>query len=158
MGQRGQPLFLYELNDSLGRLQLRSLDGNVRDPKTWQLTAFESPANSVACSVETAEPGLLVLADLDYPGWSVTIDGRPAESIRVDGQFRGVRLEPGSHRVVWNYQPRSVLWGAAFSVGTFLFLAAVCMFDSGIRLGWIGWTKVIRPCDDDPLRVACETY
>ncbi|RLT05766.1 MAG: hypothetical protein DWI21_12425 [Planctomycetota bacterium] len=138
-GRGGQPLFLYELNDSLGRLQLRSLDGNVRDPKTWQLTAFESPANSVACSVETAEPGLLVLADLDYPGWSVTIDGRPDESIRVDGQFRGVRLEPGSHRVVWNYQPRSVLWGAAFSVGTFLFLAAVAhvRFWHPARLDWL---------------------
>lgn len=124
-GRAGQPLNLYELNNSLGRLQLHSLDGEVRDPKTWKLTAFESLANSVTCSVEMMEPGMLVLADLDYPGWSVTVDGRPAESIRVDGQFRGVRLEPGSHRVVWNYRPRSVLWGAVISVGTFLFLALV---------------------------------
>ena len=138
-GRAGQPLFLYELNDSLGRLQLQSLDGNVRDPKTWKVTAFESPANSVACSVETEEPGLLVLADLDYPGWSVTVDDQPAESIRVDGQFRGVRLDPGSHRVVWNYRPRSVLWGAVISVGTLLFLAAVAhvRFWHPARLGWL---------------------
>ncbi len=124
-GRGGQPMYLYELNDALGRLQLHSLDGEVRDPKTWKLTAFESLANSVACSVETEEPGMFVLADLDYPGWSVTVDGRPAESIRIDGQFRGVRLEAGSHRVVWSYRPRSVLWGAVISVATFLFLAVV---------------------------------
>lgn len=138
-GRAGQPLSLYELNDSLGRLQLHSLDGSVRDPKTWKVTAFESPANSTACSVETAEPGMLVLADLDYPGWSVTVDGQPAASIRVDGQFRGVRLEPGSHRVVWSYRPRSVQWGAAISLGTLLFLAAVAhvRFWHPGRLRWL---------------------
>lgn len=138
-GRAGQPLFLYELNESLGRLQLRSLDGNVRDSTTWKVTAFESPANSVACSVETGESGILVLADLDYPGWSVTIDDRPAESIRVDGQFRGVRLDPGSHRVVWSYRPRSVLWGAAISLGTLLFLATVAhvRFWHPGRLRWL---------------------
>lgn len=124
-GRAGQPLSLYELNDALGRLQFRSLDGNAHDSRTWKVTAFESPANLIACSVETAKSGVLVLADLDYPGWSVTVDGRPAESIRVDGQFRGVRLDLGSHRVVWSYRPRSVLWGAAMSLGTLLFLAAI---------------------------------
>ncbi len=138
-GRGGHPLFLYELNNSLGRLQLHSLNGEVRDPKTWKLTAFDSLANSVACSVVLEEPGMLVLADLDYPGWSVTVDGRPAESFRVDLQFRGVRLDPGSHRVVWNYRPRSVLWGAAISLGTLLFLAAVAhaRFWSPTRLRWL---------------------
>ncbi len=138
-GRTGQPLYLYELNDALGRLQLHSLDGEVRDPKTWKLTAFESLANSVACSVETEEPGMFVLADLDYPGWSVTVDGRPAESYRIDGQFRGVRLDPGSHRVVWNYRPSSILWGAAISLGTLLFLAAVAhvRFWYPARLRWL---------------------
>ena len=138
-GRAGQPLYLYELNNSLGRLQLHSLDGNVRNPKTWALTAFESAANSVTCPVETLEPGVLVLADLDYPGWSVTVDGHAAESIRVDGQFRGVRLEPGCNRVVWSYRPRSVLWGAAISLGTLLFLAAVAhvRFWHPARLKWL---------------------
>lgn len=138
-GRGGQSLFLYELNDSLGRLQLRSLEGNERDPKTWKVTAFESPANSVACSVETEESAVLVLADLDYPGWSVTVDDRPAESIRIDGQFRGVRIDAGSHRVVWSYRPRSVLWGAVISVGTLLLLAAVAhvRFWHPTKMGWL---------------------
>ena len=51
-----------------------------------------------------------------------------------------LRLEPGSHRVVWNYRPRSVLWGAVISVGTLLFLAAVAhvRFWHPARLSWLG--------------------
>ena len=130
-GRAGQPLSLYELNNSLGRLQWHSLAGEVRDPQTWTVTAFESLATSVECSVKTSEPGLLVLADLDYPGWSVTVDGQPANSFRIAKQFRGVRLEPGAHRVVWRYRPRSALWGAVISVNTLLFLAAVALVRFG---------------------------
>jgi len=138
-GRAGQPLFLYELNGSLGRLQLRSLDGNSRDASDWSLTTFESTANSITCRVETLEPSLLVLADLDDPGWSVTVDGQSAESIRVDGQFRGVRLETGCSCVVWSYRPRSMLWGAVISVGTLMFLAAIAhvRFWHPTRLTWL---------------------
>lgn len=138
-GRAGQPLFLYEIENSLGRLQVKSANGERREPNSWQLTAFESRANTVECTVEILEAGVLVLADLDYPGWSVTVDGRPAESIRVDGQFRGVRLESGSHRVTWSFRPHSVRWGAAVSLSTFLFLAAVAhvRFWHPQRLRWL---------------------
>lgn len=138
-GRAGQPLFLYEIGDSLGRLQLQSKNGEPCEPHSWQVTTFESRANSVECAVNIKEAGVLVLADLDYPGWSVTVDGHPAESIRVDGQFRGVRLDTGSHRVIWSYRPHSVRWGAVVSLGTLLFLAAVAhvRFWHPQRLGWL---------------------
>jgi hypothetical protein len=138
-GRAGQPLFLYEIEHSLGRLQLQSANGERREPNSWQMTAFESRADAVECAVEIHEAGVLLLADLDYPGWSVTVDGRPAESLRVDGQFRGVRLDPGSHRVIWSYRPRSVRWGTAISLSTLLFLAAVAhvRFWHPGRLRWL---------------------
>ena len=126
-GRGRQPLFLYELKNSLGRVQLHRAIG-----KDWELssvpltlTAFKSRANAVDCTVELQQAGLLVLADLDYPGWTVTVDGSAAKSIRFENLFRGVWLEPGSHRVVWSFRPQSVFCGAAISAGTFLFLAAV---------------------------------
>ena len=138
-GRAGQPLFLYEIENSLGRVQFQSADGELRESSSWKLISFTSPANSVACSVETAEAGVLVLADLDYPGWSVTVDDRPAESLRIGGQFRGVRLEAGSHRVIWSYRPRSVLLGAVVSVITLLLLAAAAhvRFWHPQRLAWL---------------------
>ena len=138
-GRGGQLLYLYELEESLGRLQLQSVDGEVRAFKSWKLTAFDSRANSVECAVELNEAGVLVLMDLDYPGWSVTVDGHAAESLRIDNLFRGVRVEAGSHRVVWSYQPHSFVSGALLSLITFLFLAAVAhiRFWHPHRLRWL---------------------
>lgn len=124
-GRVGQPLFLFEIPQGLGRLQFQSLDGEPRDASSWRISEFRSSTNSVSCSIETQQSGRLMLADLDDPGWSVTVDGRPATTTRVAGQFRSVTLEAGSHRVVWSYRPRAVLWGATISLGTLLFLAAV---------------------------------
>ena len=139
-GRGGQPLFLYEIEKPLGRLQLHSFDGHVRDLSSWKILAFEPKANSVECAVELTEAGVLVLMDLDYPGWSVTVDGHLAESIRIDKMFRGVGLDPGLHRVVWSYRPRSVFLGVIVSLCSLLFLAAVAhiRFWHPDRLPWLG--------------------
>ena len=124
-GRGGQPLYLYELEESRGRLQFHAADGEVHDLRSWKISAFVSRANSVECAVELNEAGVLVLMDLDDPGWSVTVDGHAAESLRIDNLFRGVRLERGPHRVVWSYRSRSFALGAVMSLVTFLFLATL---------------------------------
>jgi hypothetical protein len=58
---------------------------------------------------------LLVLTDLDYPGWEARVDGERAEIVRVNTLFRGVRLPPGEHRIVYSYRPASFRYGAAVS-------------------------------------------
>jgi uncharacterized membrane protein YfhO len=68
---------------------------------------------------------LVSLADLDYPGWSVSVDGRSAESIRIAELFRGTNVTVGEHRLTWTYRPRCVVVGAAISVATLLLLAVV---------------------------------
>jgi hypothetical protein len=61
------------------------------------------------------QAGLLVLTDLFYPGWVATVDGAPAEILRVNHVLRGVLLPPGEHEVVFRYAPRSVQIGAVIS-------------------------------------------
>jgi len=61
------------------------------------------------------QAGLLVLTDLYYPGWVATVDGAPAEILRVNHVLRGVLLPPGEHEVVFRYAPRSVQLGAVIS-------------------------------------------
>ena len=51
------------------------------------------------------EAGYLILADLYYPGWHVTVDDIPARILPVDGVFRGVALERGSRHVRFYYRP-----------------------------------------------------
>jgi hypothetical protein len=70
----------------------------------------------VAADITSNRPGLLVLTDLAYPGWSVLVDGKDAEMRTADGFFRAVPLAAGSHRVVFRYRPLSVAFGAAVSL------------------------------------------
>jgi uncharacterized membrane protein YfhO len=67
---------------------------------------------------------LLILTDDSYPGWSATVDGHPATVQRVDYLLRGVALTPGSHTVVFSYQPASWTVGWLISAITALGLLA----------------------------------
>jgi LPXTG-motif cell wall-anchored protein len=69
----------------------------------------------VQVSVRTGGEGLLVLADPWYPQWRVTVDGRPAELLRVDHALRGVRVPAGDHQVVFTYQDRALQLGLLLS-------------------------------------------
>jgi hypothetical protein len=62
------------------------------------------------------EAGLLVLAEIWYPGWQVTVDGQPRPVEQVVGILRGVSLDAGTHQVVFVYRPASVSWGTALSL------------------------------------------
>jgi hypothetical protein len=92
-------------------------DGPTLDgPAGWQpVHEPEITPNRIAVQADTAQPALLVLSEIWYPGWEVTVDGEPRPLYRVDGLVRGVYLEPGAHRVVWRYRPASVRWGVGIS-------------------------------------------
>ncbi len=62
----------------------------------------------VEVEVESAHPGVLILHDLYYPGWSVEVDGQPARMLRANVLFRGVEVAEGSHRVVFRFSPFSL--------------------------------------------------
>ena len=50
--------------------------------------------------VQTPAEGLLVFSEIHYPeGWSITIDGEPAEMLRVNYAFRAVVVPQGNHEV-----------------------------------------------------------
>ena len=70
-------------------------------------------------------PGILVLADSYYPGWRVYVDGLEKEIVRANLFFRGVKLEPGEHRVQFRYQPRSFMLGLVISLITFCAVVAI---------------------------------
>ena len=76
---------------------------------------FDTPA-LVALRATLASPGLLVLADTWYPGWSVRVDGRPAPLLRADHAFRAVALPAGEHRVEFHYQPTWLVPGVALGL------------------------------------------
>ena len=81
--------------------------------------------------------GLLVLADTYYPGWYASVDGEPAEILRTNHLFRGVRVPAGSHRVRFEYRPWSVWVGLLVSgVGAACVLATWHRGSRGKKRSW----------------------
>jgi len=60
--------------------------------------------------------GIVVLADQLLDGWSVRVDGRPAQPIHVDAVLRGVVVGRGSHEIVWSYRVPGLRAGVAVSL------------------------------------------
>ena len=79
----------------------------------------------VELEVTLRSPGLVVLADVFYPGWRLEVDGRAAEILRVDRAMRGTVVPAGPHRLIYRYRPRSVVAGAALSALGLLALGGV---------------------------------
>ncbi|MCX5769914.1 MAG: YfhO family protein, partial [Candidatus Hydrogenedentes bacterium] len=73
-------------------------------------------ATRVTVSVDTPKPCLLVLSDTFYPGWKAEVDGKEAPIYPVDGMFRGVPVEAGTHQVDFYYVPQSVRIGLYISL------------------------------------------
>ena len=69
------------------------------------LTAYGD--NQVSVSVEAAGAGVLVLHDIDYPGWTASVDGHAVPVLRVNLLFRGVEVERGRHVVTFAFHPLS---------------------------------------------------
>lgn len=61
-------------------------------------------------------PGVLVLSEIIYPGWEVSIDGQPTELLTIDGLLRGVRLEKGWHWVTFYFRPPLLAVGGTLQV------------------------------------------
>ena len=67
----------------------------------------------------------LVLSEIAYPGWRVSIDGGPARVLTQGGIFRAVDVPVGKHLVVFAYRPLSVYLGLSLGlIGLFWLIGA----------------------------------
>jgi hypothetical protein len=85
----------------------------------------------IELSVATAEPALLVVSDMVYPGWRATIDGVEHPILPTNLVMRGVVVPAGDHRVTFVYRP------VRFAVG--LAAAGLCLVGCGVALAVAGW-------------------
>jgi hypothetical protein len=74
-------------------------------PTAGRVAIAEYGINEVRLVAETEVPSVLVLHDLDYPGWTVTVDDERRPLLRANVLFRGVELAPGRHDVVFRFEP-----------------------------------------------------
>ena len=75
-------------------------------------------------------PGLVILADVYYPGWELRIDGNPAPIYQVNRMMRAAAVPAGQHRLVYSYSPRSFQFGCVLSLvglGILVLLSFACI-------------------------------
>ena len=112
------------------------------EPQPAAITAYGSI--EVMVSAEVTDASWLVLADSYYPGWRAFVrpqgageDAEEALDVHlVNGNFRGVRLEPGEWTVRFRFSPPS------FQIGAFAsFLSGMLVL---FMLMLWGWRQVYR--------------
>ena len=81
--------------------------------------------NRLEVTVRTNKRGVLVLSQIFYPGWQVSIDGVEAPILRADYALTGVVLKEGLQSVNFAYRPASFRVGAAVSAASVAILVAV---------------------------------
>jgi hypothetical protein len=79
----------------------------------------------VELRVKLDRPGLVILADTYYPGWRLTIDGRPAPVLRANRLMRGAAVVAGEHSLVYTYSPISFWVGAIISAAGLILLLSL---------------------------------
>lgn len=77
--------------------------------------------------------GLLVLADMWYPGWQAYVDGREQPIYRVYHVFRGVYVPAGTHKVEFIYCPISVLVGGLISAVALVGIGLFSVWAANLR-------------------------
>lgn len=87
------------------------LEGATSEGCVDSVETLEERPEHIIQRVNACGPGLVVLADQDFPGWRVEVSGAPATVERADYFLRGVRVPAGHSEVHWRYRPLSFLVG-----------------------------------------------
>jgi hypothetical protein len=74
--------------------------------------------NCLTLQVDTNADGILVLSEIDYPGWRATVDGKDTPILRADTILRAVPVRAGMHEVEMVFRPWTVFLGLAISALT----------------------------------------
>ena len=86
--------------------------------------------NDLRATFEASGPGIFVVKDSYFPGWQATVNGRPAEVIRVNGLVRGVVVPAaGPYEVTMSYRPPSFRYGVWIAAVAGVVLAALLAWD-----------------------------
>jgi hypothetical protein len=79
----------------------------------------EYHTNQITLRTKAMSRALLVLSELDYPGWKAKVNGVPTPILNVDYALRGIPLPAGDTEIVVQYVPATFVWGAAITVVAF---------------------------------------
>ena len=119
------------------------LSPTVTEPAQGEARITDYHPNEVRLAADMQRPGLVVLADLWFPGWKAYVDERPVPLLRTNHALRGVEVPTGRHDLRFRYEPMS------FSIG--LAVGGLALI---VILAWLGFgfrkPAVVEVVKSDP--------
>lgn len=102
----------------------------VSEPVSWEKNEHFAGAvdeikydpNRVRIRSHQNGDGFLVLMESWFPGWKVSVDGRPGRILRGNHFYQTVQLEAGEHIIEFSFEPEGFKTGVAVSLGTLLII------------------------------------
>lgn len=92
-------------------------------------------------NVHTVE-GTTLFTSIPYDeGWSIYVDGKKAEKIKLLDAFIGLKLEKGQHEIEFKYVSSGIIEGAVISAVSLALLLLICFVKKVIEDGGIKFKK-----------------
>jgi hypothetical protein len=80
-------------------------------PSSSDVRILSYQPSEIRLQVTADQPGVVLLTDAFFPGWTADVDGVATPVLRGDCFFRAVPVQPGAHIITLRYTPRSFWWG-----------------------------------------------
>lgn len=105
---------------------------NSMSPSNARITRYEN--NQMTVETTSAAPAVLIISEVNYPGWVASVDDVPARIYTADFLLRGIYVPAGSHRVEMRYTAPAARNGALISGVSLLMAAALCVYARRTRV------------------------
>lgn len=116
--------YLYLLIENHPRAFIENKPDSTVSIKHWT-------PNRITLSAEG--PGLLVLSEIMYPGWTAWVDGQQADIESYQDILRSVQLADGGHEVIFEFRPFSVFVGILICLAAIALLGILSRFKEKIE-------------------------
>lgn len=83
--------------------------------------------NRLTIETKADNRGILVVSEMNYPGWEATIDDQPVTIFQTNYLLRGIMLPAGSHRVEMRYTAPAARLGAIISALALLAIGGLAL-------------------------------
>jgi hypothetical protein len=107
--------------------ELPALPNSPLGPNT-EVSVSGTENNRISINTKSDKAAILVVSEINYPGWIATVDGSTAPIYQTDYLLRGVFVPAGAHRVEMRYAAPAARKGAVVSIITILAIAGLCIY------------------------------
>ncbi|MBQ8737145.1 MAG: YfhO family protein [Bacteroidaceae bacterium] len=82
--------------------------GSIKADSTATVKQTEFTSTKIKYEATSKNGGIVVFSEIYYPGWTATIDGKPAEIARANYVLRAMNIPAGKHVIEMTFEPESV--------------------------------------------------